>query len=214
MSFFITFEGGEGTGKTTQLQLLSQAFAGAGIACIITREPGGTPEAEEIRALLVNGEAGRWDPVTESLLFYAARTHHARTVIHPALAKGTHVICDRFMDSTLVYQGIGRGVGTEWIRRLHGLSVGALQPDLTLVLDIDVKEGLTRARQRHSGEDRFESMQLSFHQRVREGFLAIAEADTGRCAVVNAAPPPGEVHGQIIQTIRQRLGLALLPAKG
>lgn len=206
---FITLEGGEGCGKSTQIKLLYEAFKLTNLYCIKTREPGGSPGAEEIRGLLVSGDAVRWDPVAETLLFYAARLDHVNKVIKPALAKGEYVLCDRFADSTQVYQGIGKRLTEDYIRSLHHMTLGNFQPDLTLVLDIDPAIGIKRTQSRHGTENRFESMDTDFHQAVRTGFLAIARREPERCAVIDAAASVDEVHRQITTIINQRLGLHL-----
>lgn len=200
---FITFEGGEGAGKSTQIRLLADSLTRAGVDCLLTREPGGSEGAEAIRTLLVTGAAGRWDPVAEVLLFAAARADHAARVIRPALAAGRWVLCDRFADSTLVYQGYGRGLDRQIIDDLRRLSLGDLEPDLTLVLDVPVEVGLVRAVTRAGTETRFESMDLGFHQRVRYGFLALARNEPRRCAVI-------EAHGDVetvAAAIRDRVAL-------
>lgn len=206
---FITLEGGEGSGKSTQVKLLAEAFVRAKLPCLVTREPGGTTGAESIRALLVEGDGGRWDPMTETILFMAARVDHVRKRITPALREGTHVICDRFADSTMVYQGFAKGLGEPFITMLHEFCLGAFQPDLTLILDIVPEEGLKRAASRKGAETRFEGMDIHFHRAVREGFLQIARQHPHRCAVLNAAEEPGQVHKQIVATLKQRLGLSL-----
>lgn len=203
---FITLEGGEGGGKSTQVRLLAGALAARGIAVTVTREPGGAPGAEQIRALLVNGETGRWDPLSEALLHYAARREHLRHTILPALAGGRWVICDRFADSTMAYQGYGHGLGREVISALHEAVVGGLAPDLTLILDIPVEAGLGRAASR-GGEDRYERMDRKFHDRLREGFLDIARREPGRCAVIDAAGTVDEVQAAILGAVHQRLGV-------
>jgi len=209
---FITLEGGEGCGKSTQLNIIFEAFKLTNLHAIKTREPGGSPGAEQIRNLLVNGEAGAWDPVAETLLFYAARLDHVNTVIKPALAQGKYVLCDRFSDSTLVYQGIGKKLGEEYVLSLHRQTLGNFMPDLTIILDIDPETGLKRANNRRGGETRFESMSFDFHQSVRAGFLSIARREPERCAVIDASQDVQSVQTQIIATIKQRLGLHLNPA--
>src|SRR5688500_12746876 len=171
---FISFEGGEGAGKSTQIRLLVDALAARGLDVIATREPGGSPGAEEIRRLLVSGDPGRWDGVTEALLHFAARRDHLARTVWPALDAGRWVVTDRFADSTMAYQGYGHGLGREPIERLYEVAVGGFAPDLTLILDIPPEAGVSRAHARHDGEDRYERMDLTFHHRLREGFLAIA----------------------------------------
>jgi dTMP kinase len=185
--FFITFEGGEGAGKSTQLTRLADRLEAAGRAVVRSREPGGSPGAEAIRSLLVIGEADRWSPVTETLLMYAARRDHIERVIAPALARGSMVLCDRFADSTRAYQGAGGGAPASLISALEAEVLGDLRPDLTLILDLPTASGLARAAGRGGGEARFESKGLAFHERLRAGFLAIAQADPRRCRIVDAA---------------------------
>ena len=200
---FITFEGGEGAGKTTQIALLRQRLEAAGRTVLATREPGGTPGAEEIRRLLVTGEPGRWDAWTEALLVTAARRDHVERVIRPALAAGTWVLCDRFLDSTLAYQG--GALGRDAIEALHSLVFGRLRPDLTLVLDIDPAVGLERAGKRAGGEGRFEARGLEWHRRLRETFLAIAKAEPGRCRIIDAAGDQHRVATQIDKVVERSL---------
>lgn len=182
---FITLEGGEGTGKSTQVKLLAERLKAQGIAVVTTREPGGTAGAEAIRQLLVNGDTGRWEPMSEALLHFAARVDHVEKVIKPALAQGTWVVSDRFADSTFAYQGAGQGLGSKTIQSLYDICLGEFAPDLTLILDLPVAAALERARQR-GGEDRYERMGQAFHERLRTAFLDIAAADPERCRVVNA----------------------------
>lgn len=204
---FITFEGGEGAGKSTQLRLLAQALEARGLSVLTTREPGGSPGAEAIRTLLVTGETGRWDGLTEALLHYAARRDHLRCTILPALAAGTWVLCDRFNDSTLAYQGFGHGAERAGLDALYRMVAGDLRPDLTLILDLPVEQGLARAGLRNGtgDEDRYERMDRSFHQRLRQGFRSIAEAEPARCAVIDATPGTEEVQAAILATVLARL---------
>lgn len=190
---FITLEGGEGAGKSTQIALLKEALQAKGLDVLVTREPGGTPGGEDIRNLLVKGDTHRWEPLTEALLNYSARHEHLEKVILPALDQGTWVLCDRFSDSTMAYQGYGHSMNREIIRRLHRLVVGDFYPNLTLIMDMPVKEGLNRAASRGEGEDRYERMGLDFHNRLRDGFLEIAKKDPGRCAIVDATGDIGTV---------------------
>jgi dTMP kinase len=210
---FITVEGGEGGGKSTQIALLARALETAGHAVTTTREPGGAPGAEEIRKLIVEGAPERWDGLTEALLLSAARREHVVRTIEPALAAGSWVVCDRFADSTLAYQGYGRGIDRGALERLRALAVGALAPDLTLVLDLPVAVGLARARARRGPEQRFEAMDEAFHERLRQGFLAIAAAEPQRCAVLDATGTIADVHRAVIAAMNQRLGLALTPTE-
>lgn len=208
---FITFEGGEGAGKSTQIRRLAASLEAAGFEVCLTREPGGSPGAEQIRELLVTGETGRWDAVTELLLLYAARRDHVQRLIEPALARGCWVLCDRFADSTMAYQGYGHGLELGKIRELHRIVLGEMKPDLTLVLDLPPEAGLARTRAdgdaaRRGGEDRFERMELAFHERMRDGFHAIAAAEPERVALVDAAQDPEAVRKAVADIVRDRLG--------
>ena len=202
---FITLEGGEGAGKTTQVALLQAALRGAGIDALDTREPGGAPGAEAIRPLLVQGVPGRWDALGEALLHYAARRDHLVTTVRPALQAGTWVICDRFADSTMAYQGFGLGLGAEPIAALDHMVVGDARPDLTLILDLPVTAGLRRAAARHGDAQRYERMDLDFHRRVRQGFLEIARGDPGRCLVIDAAGGIEATHAAVRDAASERL---------
>jgi len=210
---FISFEGGEGAGKSTNIRLLAQALEMRGITVVSTREPGGSPGAEEIRRLLVEGDAERWDPVCEVLLHYAARRDHVERIVRPALHRGDWVLSDRFADSTMAYQGYGHDLGQADMIRLHGLVLGGFQPDLTIILDIAVEQGLARAGHRESaegaGEDRYERMDMEFHRRLRDGFLDIARRHPERCAVIDAAQTPEEIHRDILGLVERRLGTVL-----
>lgn len=206
---FITFEGGEGGGKSTNLLMLKAALEGAGHTVVTTREPGGSPGAEEIRRLLVEGAVDRWDAVSEALLHFAARRDHVERVIRPALARGDWVICDRFADSTMAYQGYGHGLGRDVIESLYTLSIGDLKPDLTLILDLPVETGLARAGERGDSEDRYERMKDGFHQRLRDGFLDIARRDPDRCAVIDATATLDTVQAEIRKALAQRLSTPL-----
>lgn len=204
---FVTVEGGEGAGKSTQLRFLAASLRADGCEVIETREPGGSPGAEAIRALLVNGETERWDGLAETLLHSAARRDHLARTVWPALERGAWVLCDRFADSTLAYQGWGHGVPPADIATVTRLVAGAFKPDLTLILDLPVEVGLARARERGAGgEDRYERLGVDFHRRLREGFLAIAAAEPGRCAVIDATRPLEEVRDAIRAEVARRLG--------
>lgn len=202
---FITFEGGEGAGKSTQLKMLAEALARAGIEVVTTREPGGSKGAEAIRALLVTGEVDRWDAHTEALLHTAARRDHLVKTVWPALERGAWVVCDRFFDSTLAYQGYGHGLPKDFVQSLTRLAIGDFAPDLTLMLDVPVEEGLKRAGGRGGGEDRYERMGSPFHERLRQGFLDIAKNEPDRCAVIDATASLDAVHQAIMAAIKGRL---------
>ena len=205
---FITLEGGEGSGKSTQARLLAEALTRAGRDTLLTREPGGAPGAEEIRALLVQGGVARWDPLSEALLHYAARREHLTATIRPALAAGSWVVCDRFADSTLAYQGFGLGVDRGLIAVLYERVVEDTAPDLTLILDLPVEEGLRRAGGRSGAETRYERMDAAFHRRLRDGYLEIARADPRRCIAIDARPAIESVQAAIRAALRERLGVA------
>ncbi len=204
---FITIEGGEGTGKSTQVELLAGALGDAGVEVVATREPGGAPGAEEIRGLLVEGEVGRWDAMSEALLHFAARREHLEKTIRPALEAGRWVISDRFADSTMAYQGHGQGLGRETVERLAALVQGNFAPDLTLILDLPAAEGLARAGKRAAGESRYERMARGFHERLRQGYLEIAAREPERCVVIDAAPEVDTVAAAVRAAVRQRLGV-------
>ena len=202
---FITLEGGEGAGKSTQIARLADALRKAGLTVRTTREPGGSPAAETIRKLLVEGELGRWQPMTEALLHFAARKEHLETVVLPALAAGEWVISDRFADSTLAYQGYGHRLGRAPIAALYQVAVGDFAPDLTFILDIPVEAGLARTGGRGHAEDRYERMDRSFHERVRTGFLEIARGDPGRCVVIDATGNLERVTALVFEAVATRL---------
>jgi dTMP kinase len=204
---FITLEGGEGTGKSTQAKRLATALETRGIKSIVTREPGGSPGAEEIRKLLVEGERERWDGLAETLLVFAARTDHIARTIKPALAAGKSVICDRFMDSTYVYQGVGRGLDRETIRRIESASVGDFKPELTLILDLPVSIGLERAGARHSAESRFEKFDAAFHEKLRAAFRDIANRHADRCVLIDATGSEDDVAALLWNTVAKRFNL-------
>ena len=199
---FITFEGGEGVGKSTQISLFKQALEAQNVKVYQTREPGGCPQAEILRSLLVEGDDSRWDGLSEALLYSAARHEHMRTTVRPALEKGQWVISDRFVDSTTVYQGEGRGIERGELLNLHNLAIGKTWPNLTFILDIDVEEGLKRTQTRTGSahENRFENLDVSFHKRVRNGFLKIARENPQRCHIINASGTESEVHKRIMVT--------------
>ncbi|KAA0681352.1 dTMP kinase [Roseomonas genomospecies 6] len=205
---FITLEGGEGAGKTTQIRLLADALVACGKKVVLTREPGGSSGAEDIRNLLVSGETGRWGPVTEALLHTAARRDHLERTVWPALKAGHWVVCDRFLDSTMAYQGYGLGLGRELIATLQGAALGDFRPDLTLILDLPVEDGLARAAARRGGEDRYERMDIAFHRRLRDGFLDIAAREPERCVVIDATHPVETVQAAILDSVTRRLGVS------
>lgn len=201
---FITLEGGEGAGKSTQARRLADALAALGLPVLRTREPGGAPGAEAIRSLLLG--AGPWDGVAECMLHFAARREHVARTIAPALEAGIWVVCDRFADSTLAYQCFGQGVPRDVWEALAGLALDGLRPDLTLVLDIEPEEGLSRAAARGEA-NRYEAFDLDFYIRVRDGFRAIVAAEPERCAVIDATDSPEGVAAAILGTVRSRLSL-------
>ena len=198
---FITLEGGEGTGKTTQIKRLAEALRAMGREVVTTREPGGTPEAEKIRALLVNRDGGNWTPMAECLLLFAGRQMHVETLIRPAMERGAIVISDRFADSTRAYQGYGHGLDQKVIEAMNTLALGAFKPDLTFVFDIPVQEGLARAGYRlaieDSAEDRFEKLDIAFHERMRQGYLKILKTSPERCVIIDATKTVEEIAEEI-----------------
>lgn len=202
---FITVEGGEGAGKSTQLAFLASFLRLRGVEVLVTREPGGAPGAEEIRKLLVDGAVGRWDGMSEMLLHFAARRDHLVRTVWPALDRGVWVLSDRFADSTMAYQGYGHGLALDKIRMVYDLVVGEFKPDLTLILDLPVEEGLRRAAERGDSENRYERMGPSFHERLRAGFLEIARAEPGRCFVIPAAGDIDSIRNAIEQAVEARL---------
>lgn len=209
---FITFEGGEGTGKSTQADRLHARLEAEGLSAIVTREPGGSPGAELIRQLLLGGAAEPFGPTVETALFFAARADHLKSTIEPALEAGTWVICDRFTDSTRAYQGQNAPEVAAFIDELDRAVVGDTQPDATILLDLPAIEGLNRARTQ-SGEtgadhDRFEARDLTYHEMVRQAFLDIAANDPARCLTVDAAGTPEDMADVIWQLVSERFGLA------
>lgn len=204
---FITLEGPDGAGKSTQSRLLAEALRETGREVVLTREPGGSAGAEAIRALLVEGEPGRWSAMTELLLFNAARRDHVERTIEPALARGAVVVCDRFVDSTRAYQGAGRDtlVTRDTVDLLHRLAIGR-DPDLTLILDLDTAMAGERGAARASGEDRFERFGAAFQQRLRTAFAAIAAADPVRCVAIDGSGTPETVHARLRAAVAERLG--------
>ena len=210
MACFITFEGIEGSGKTTQIQLLTEQMEQQGHQIVVTREPGGCPIADRIRGILLNPENSALVPRAELLLYAAARAQHVNEIISPALKAGKTVLCDRFTDATLAYQGYGRGLDHSLIKQLNLLASGDIQPDLTLLLDLPVEQGLGRALQREEiqqdrTEGRFEREALEFHQSVRDGYHALADQDPERFRVIDADRSLQQIHSEITETIDQFL---------
>lgn len=203
---FITLEGGEGAGKSTQARLLTEWLNAQGIEALLTREPGGSPQGEELRALLVQGDEGRWDPLSETLLHFAARREHLRATIKPALARGVWVVCDRFADSTMAYQSYGLGVNSSFVATLYDHVVGKEGPDLTLVFDLEPEIGMARVAARGGDVTRYESMDSTFHCRVRDGFRQIAVAAHDRCVLIDASADVGKVAEQIRALVHERFG--------
>src|ERR1051325_8164676 len=200
---FITFEGIEGSGKTTQLRRVAALLPDV----VVTKEPGGTPIADRIRAILLDS-ASSLDPIAEMFLFAASRRQHVVEIIRPALARGTVVLCDRFTDATLAYQGFGRLLDLDRLRMLNAWATDSLTPDLTLLFDLAEETGLTRARSRNAGaatdEGRFEGEDPRFHRRVREGYVALATAEPKRFAVIDANGGEDEVFDRVLQVLRER----------
>ncbi len=201
---FVTFEGIDGAGKSTQARLAAQYLRGLGRNVVLTREPGGAPGAEDIRRLLVEGDPARWSPETEILLFTAARRDHLERTIEPALAAGQVVISDRFADSTRVYQGAARGDLCDIVDRLHDTVIG-IEPDLTIILDFDPEAALARGLARGSGEDRFEEMGAAFQVALRDGFQALAAAEPQRCVLVDASGDEQAVAQRVRAVLDARL---------
>ncbi len=220
---FITFEGGEGSGKSTQARLLAEHLRQVGLTVIETREPGGSPFAERVRALILDPTTPAHAPLAEALLFNAARSDHLEAVIRPALALGHWVVCDRFTDSTRVYQGVAGGLGSATLDALERLVVGATTPDLTVLLDIDPADGLQRARLRRDAKavataasamspavgaaDAYEARGLAFHDRLATGFRALAASAPDRFEVVDASQPMDVIARQIREAVSRRLGV-------
>jgi dTMP kinase len=210
---FITLEGGEGSGKTTQIKRMQAALEKAGRQVVVTREPGGTPDAEKIRALLVQRDGGQWTAMAECLLLFAARTMHVDTLIKPALAEGKIVISDRFTDSTRAYQGYGHGMDFNKIESLNTIAIDGFKPDLTFILDLPVRVGLERAGKRMgkdgSAEDRFERLEIGFHEQMRQGYLDIAQREADRCMVVDAEQGIDDVTAAIMGRLKEKTGHAV-----
>lgn len=211
---FITFEGGEGAGKSTQIKLLEARLKALGLTVVVTREPGGSPAAEALRHVLLSGAAEPFGVEMEAILFAAARNDHVETRVRPALMRGDVVLCDRFMDSSRVYQGTTGNLETAFIEELQRLAVNGVMPDLTIILDLPAEAGLARARLRagNAGEvtpDRFEKEELATHERRRDAFLAIAAAEPHRCRVVNAQSAIEEIEQAIFQLVQPMLDSGL-----
>lgn len=210
---FISFEGGEGSGKTTQINKLSSFLAENGHKVVTTREPGGTPEGDKVRDLIVQRDGGNWTPMAETLLLFAARVMHVKRIIASALRDGKIVITDRFTDSTVAYQGYGHGMALETIEKINDLTLDGLKPDLTFILDIDPKAGLERSERRLASEtlgvkqteDKFERMDFSFHEKLRQGFLDIAAREPNRCHVIDASQSIDDMTTQIRDIVSERL---------
>ena len=205
---FITFEGGEGAGKSTQIKRLAAAIEKTGQTVTVTREPGGSRGAETIRAMLLDPDA-EWDPPTEALLHFAARADHYTTKIAPALKEGAWVLCDRFADSTRAYQGYGLGLDMGAIQTLYEIALDDFVPDLTIILDIPVETGVERMIERGADPDRYEKMDTAFHERLRQGFLEIAKQEPDRCAVIDANNDIDTVTGRIFDCVETRMGVTL-----
>lgn len=211
---FITFEGIEGCGKSTQIKLLAQSLTAAGRRVVLTREPGGCPIADQVRAVLLNADNRAMVPMAELLLYAAARAQHMAEVIKPALDEGAVVLCDRFSDATRAYQAFGRGLDRQTVETLNNLACGGIAPALTVLLDCPVEVGLARARSRidaSSGprEERFELESLAFHQRVRDGYLSLATAEPHRFCRIDADATPEQVAQSVRQAVFTRLGMDL-----
>jgi len=208
---FVTFEGIEGCGKTTQLERLAERLAAVGVAAVLTREPGGTALGRSLRSVLLSPDSASMAPSTELLLYAADRAQHLTEVVEPALAAGRVVLCDRYLDATLAYQGYGRELGFEAVLELHRRPPLDRRPDRTLLLDLDPAEALERARRRNdeldldATEGRFEQERLAFHRRVREGYLALAAAEPGRFVVIDARGTAAEVETRILAGVRDLL---------
>ena len=209
---FITLEGGEGCGKTTQIAAIAERLELKNIDCILTREPGGSPGAEAIREILVKGSVDRWDAMTEALLMYAARRDHVEQLIKPTLKENKWVISDRFLDSTMAYQGLAGALGEFYVSELRAMVLDDFAPDLTLILDLPADVGLKRARSRMAAtgsdhEDRFESKGLDYHQKLRQAYLDIAAREPERCHVIDARGDEKEVATKIWRTIQSHFAL-------
>ena len=210
---FITFEGGEGTGKSTHAAMLAARLKSLGINVQLTREPGGSPGAEIMRYILLSGAVSSLGPNAEAVLFAAARDDHLNTLIRPALERGNWVVCDRFADSTRVYQGVAGDVDSRMIRAMERIVVGDTKPDLTLILDVPASEGMQRAAQRRgtAGADRFETENLAFHEKLRNGFLTLASSEPDRCVLIDATLSKEEVGERIWRAVVNKLNPNIAP---
>ncbi len=202
---FVTFEGGEGVGKTSQARRLADTLRALGHNVILTREPGGSAGAEEIRRLLVEGSPDRWDVLSEFLLHFAARRDHLVQTVWPALKRGDWVVCDRFADSTLAYQCYTQGFDEAVFRSIYKLVVGNFEPDLTLILDVPAREGLRRAVERDDGSTRYENMDIDFHERLHQAFLRIGRDNPRRCIVLDAQIDETALSSTIFSEVEKRL---------
>ena len=201
---FITFEGGEGSGKSSQINILKSKLIGKGIDVVCTREPGGTPSAEILRELVTTGEVNKWEPMTEALLMFASRYEHIKNLIIPSLENGKWVLCDRFYHSTYAYQGLGHGLGLKAMEALKKISIGEIEPDLVFFLDIDPMEGIKRTMGRHTNEDRFEKMDISFHTKLRDAFLGFSKTYSENSVVINADQEINKISDIIFEEIEER----------
>lgn len=216
MGKFITFEGVEGCGKTTQIRLLAEALEKSGMSVRLTREPGGCPISDKIRAILLDASNSEMTPSAELLLYAAARAQHIHEVIEPAIKAGKTVLCDRFTDATLSYQGYGRGLDLSLIKSLNETATAGCKPDLTILIDCPVEIGLERAVARieagsaadinHLREERFERESIDFHQRVRSGYLKLAEGSPERFIIIDGTGTPAEISSRILEAVSSRLG--------
>jgi dTMP kinase len=207
---FITFEGIEGSGKSTQIALLANYLTARGVRHVLTREPGGTLIGDQVRKILLDPANRSLDPAAELLLYAASRAQHLREIIMPALADGTNVLCDRFSDATLAYQGYGRGLDIEMIRSLDRIVTAGMRPDLTLLFDIEAVSGIARARGRNNScgleaEARFENEEIAFHERVRQGYLTLVAQEPERIRVVNASSSPEVIQAKVRKIVDERL---------
>lgn len=211
--FFITFEGGEGAGKSTQMAMLASSLSASGHDVVMTREPGGSPGAEAVRHVILSGLAEPYGPVLEAILFATSRNDHVEQVIRPAVAAGKIVISDRFADSSRVYQGMSGALDYDFVEQLQQLAINGMVPDLTIIMDIDPNIGLQRAAIRRAGPaDRFEKETVAMHQKRREGFLTIAEREPNRCVVIDATQDQAKIASDILALVNMRL--AAVEARG